>query len=191
MEPLPNKTLGQRLRELRQRDDLSLRELGDKLKDLKTATPVSAAFLSDIENGRRFPSDDMIEKFADLFGVDTHELKSCDPRGPIREIQDLATMNPQYAFAFRRAVEYVQESKISPETLLHRIHGVGVTIVEDGLRFIPDNSSLPDSASGQADPTNDSSDLPLGETANEHLPLNPNKRCLEDHELQDKNISQE
>lgn len=43
------KTLGQRIRELRERDDLSLREFARKLG-------VSAAFLSDVELGRRHPS---------------------------------------------------------------------------------------------------------------------------------------
>ena len=42
--------LGQRIRELRGKKDLSLRELAKKLD-------VSAAFLSDIELGRRYPSE--------------------------------------------------------------------------------------------------------------------------------------
>lgn len=142
MEPLPNKTLGQRLRELRQDADLTLRDLGAKLKDPTTKTPVSAAFLSDIENGRRFPSDDMIEKIAEILGTDPMELRRCDPRGPAREIQDLATMNPQYAFAFRRAVEHIQDWKISPEELVRRI--------EAGDTFTSEHES---SGKLNADPT--------------------------------------
>lgn len=141
MEPLPNKTLGQRLRELRQNADLSLRDLGDKLKDPTTNTPVSAAFLSDIENGRRFPSDDMIEKLAEMLGADPMELRRCDPRGPAREIQDLATMNPQYAFAFRRAVEHIQDWKISPEELVRRIEAGDIIFSKNG----PTGKIYPDS----------------------------------------------
>jgi transcriptional regulator with XRE-family HTH domain len=121
MEPLPNKTLGQRLRELRQNADLSLRDLGDKLKDPTTNTPVSAAFLSDIENGRRFPSDDMIEKLAEILGADAHELRRCDPRGPAKEMQELATMNPKYAFAFRRAVDFVHDQNMPPQEFIRRV----------------------------------------------------------------------
>jgi|LakMenEpi03Aug12_release.lakeMendotaPanAssembly.Ray.scaffolds.fasta_scaffold694766_1 transcriptional regulator with XRE-family HTH domain len=121
MEPLPNKTLGQHLRELRQKADLSLRDLGEKLKDPKTNTPVSAAFLSDIENGRRFPSDEMIEKLAEILGANVQELRSCDPRGPAKEIQDLATMNPKYAFAFRRAVDAIQGQNLTPQEFVRRI----------------------------------------------------------------------
>jgi transcriptional regulator with XRE-family HTH domain len=118
--PLPSKTLGQLVRELRQKSDMSLRELGDKLKE-PGQPPVSAAFLSDIENGRRFPSDDMIEKLATVLRGDAEEFRRCDPRGPAREIQDLATMNPKYAFAFRRAVDFVQHSSISPEEFIRRV----------------------------------------------------------------------
>lgn len=120
-DSLPNKTLGQRLRELRIKADLSLRELGEKLKDQESHIHVSAAFLSDIENGRRFPSDEMLERMANLFSADIHELKLCDPRGPTKEIQDLATMNPRYAFAFRRAVEFIQSSNMSPDVFVKRL----------------------------------------------------------------------
>ena len=133
MEPLPKKTLGQRMRELRQSADLSLREVGEKLKDKVTNTHVSAAFLSDIENGRRFPSDDMLEKMAELFSVDVAELRRCDPRGPAKEIQDLATMNPGYAFAFRRAVEFIQASNISPEAFAMKFDPGDIILSSNGL----------------------------------------------------------
>lgn len=48
-------------------------------------------------------------------------LRKCDPRGPAREIQDLAVMNPQFAFAFRRAVEFVQDRKITPDEMIRRL----------------------------------------------------------------------
>ena len=121
MDPLPTKTLGQRVRELRQNADLALRDLGEKLKDPETGTPVSAAFLSDIENGRRFPSDDLIGKIAEVLDCDADELRKCDPRGPAREIQDLAVMNAQYAFAFRRAVDFVQDHNLTPEEFIRRV----------------------------------------------------------------------
>jgi transcriptional regulator with XRE-family HTH domain len=121
MDPLPTKTLGQRVRELRQKADLALRDLGEKLKDPETGTHVSAAFLSDIENGRRFPSDDLIDRIAEVLGADPEELRKCDPRGPAREIQDLAVMNARYAFAFRRAVDFVQDHNLSPEEFIRRV----------------------------------------------------------------------
>ena len=47
-------TLGQKIHELRDKADLSLRELALKIS-------VSAPFLSDIELGRRFPSEEVLQ----------------------------------------------------------------------------------------------------------------------------------
>ena len=118
------KTLGQRIRELRQERDLSLRDLGDQLKDPDSQNPVSAAFLSDLENGRRFPSDEMIEKLAPALGTTVEHLRSHDQRPPNRELQDLVEQNAQYAFAFRRALEIVHEQKLSPEEIVVRLEKI-------------------------------------------------------------------
>ena len=56
------KTFGDRLRELRDKKDFSLRELADKLK-------VTAPFLSDIEFGRRYPSEEVLAGLAKLLGL--------------------------------------------------------------------------------------------------------------------------
>lgn len=169
MEPLPTKTLGQRVRELRQKADLALRDLGEKMKDPVTGTPVSPAFLSDIENGRRFPSDDMIDKLAQVLGADAMELRRCDPRGPAKEIQDLAVMNAQYAFAFRRAVDFVHDNKLSPQEFIRRVEDDRAAIIlrkiektlgrtlfpeefEGFLRYLAKNP-IPDAPTPPAPPT--------------------------------------
>ena len=114
------KTLGQRIRELRQERELSLRDLGDRLKDPVTATPVSAAFLSDLENGRRFPSEEMIAKIAVALGTSEEELRKHDQRAASRELDELVGMNAQYAFAFRRALDVVKETGMSPDEIVAR-----------------------------------------------------------------------
>ena len=121
MSELSDKTMGQKIRELREAAKLALRDVGDLLKDPATGTPVSAAFLSDIENGRRFPSDDLLGRLALVLRTNVAELRKCDQRPPSREIQDLALMNAQYAFAFRRAVEIVHEQKLSPQDVVRRL----------------------------------------------------------------------
>ena len=115
------KTLGQRIRELRQERDLSLRDLGDRLKGKDDVNPVSAAFLSDIENGRRFPSDDMLVKLASILGVTVEELRNHDQRPPSREMNDLVEMNAQFSFAFRKAMEVVKEQNMTPDEFVQRI----------------------------------------------------------------------
>lgn len=115
------KTLGQRIRELRQERDLSLRDLGDLLKDAGTNVPVSAAFLSDLENGRRFPSEEMIGKLARALGTTADDLQEHDQRGASRDLDTLVGMNAQYAFAFRKAVQVVRDTGMTPDEFVRRV----------------------------------------------------------------------
>jgi transcriptional regulator with XRE-family HTH domain len=92
------KTLGERIRELRMERDFSLREFA---RDLD----VSAAFLSDIELGRRYPSDDLLSSIARRLRTSVEELRVLDHRASIGELRRRATVDPQYAFALRKMVE--------------------------------------------------------------------------------------
>lgn len=94
------KTLGQRLRELREKEDLSLREFAKKLGDL------SAAFISDIELGRRFPSEKVLTKMARVLDVPLEELQEYDSRPPVEEIRRISATDPTYGFALRRVVKH-------------------------------------------------------------------------------------
>jgi transcriptional regulator with XRE-family HTH domain len=66
-------SLGQRLHELRDRADLSLHELAKKVG-------ISGPFLSDIELGRRFPSEEILAKLAKVLNVSLEDLKQYDNR---------------------------------------------------------------------------------------------------------------
>ena len=93
-------TLGGRLRQLRETADLSLRELARQLRN------VTAAHLSDIEFGRRHPSDKLLHKLAGFFDVPIEELRKLDPRPPVREIRHMALQDPRYGLAFRKLVDH-------------------------------------------------------------------------------------
>jgi transcriptional regulator with XRE-family HTH domain len=101
------KTLGQRIRELREEMDLSLRELAKKLV-------VSPAFLSDIELGRRYPSDKVLSDIARELGTSLENLSTYDTRPPIEELRRLAISNPGYGLAFRKVID----KKVTPEELI-------------------------------------------------------------------------
>jgi transcriptional regulator with XRE-family HTH domain len=101
------KTLGQRIRELREERDLSLRELAKKLG-------VSAAFLSDVELDRRHPSDRVLVKVAQLLNTSVDELRTLDTRPAVEELKRLARADPAYGFAFRQIVD----SKLTSQELL-------------------------------------------------------------------------
>jgi transcriptional regulator with XRE-family HTH domain len=114
-------TLGQRIRELRQERDLSLRELGDRLKDTATGAPVSSAFLCDLEKGRRFPSEEMIGKLAIALGTTVEDLHEHDQRAACRKLKELVEINAQYAFAFRKAIQVIRKTGMTPEEFVQRV----------------------------------------------------------------------
>lgn len=100
--------LGAYIKELREKNDLSLRELAKRLGGM------SAAFLSDIELGRRYPSDEVLAKMATQLGVTLEDMKKRDARLPMKELKELVERNPVYGLAFRR----VAEEGVSPEDLM-------------------------------------------------------------------------
>jgi transcriptional regulator with XRE-family HTH domain len=102
-----NKTLGERIRELREIKDLSLREFATKLD-------LSAAFVSDIELGRRYPSGKVLGDMAKALGTSVEELQKFDTRAPVDGLKRLASSNPAYGLAFRTIVD----KRINPEALL-------------------------------------------------------------------------
>ena len=107
------KALGDRLRELRDQQDLSLRELA------KLLSGATAAHLSDIEFGRRFPSDELLGKLAKLFKVEVAELQALDTRPPVEEMRRLAQSDPAFGLALRRLVD----RQITPEDIMKLTKG--------------------------------------------------------------------
>jgi transcriptional regulator with XRE-family HTH domain len=102
------KTLGVRIRELRDEQDLSLREFARRLGD------VSAAHISDIELGRRYPSPSLMKKIAEELKVPLDELLQYDNRAPVEDLKRLAEADPTFGFALRKLVE----QDVSAEELL-------------------------------------------------------------------------
>ncbi|MGD1096672.1 MAG: helix-turn-helix transcriptional regulator [Bryobacteraceae bacterium] len=101
-------TLSQRIHELREEKDLSLREFARQLGD------ISPAHISDIENGRRNPSDDLLQKMARVLGAKFDELKGLDNRLPVEELRRAMRADPAYGFALRK----VTEGKVTANELL-------------------------------------------------------------------------
>jgi transcriptional regulator with XRE-family HTH domain len=113
---MSDRTLGEVVRELREKADLSLRELARKLD-------VSPPFLSDVELGRRYPSDETLQKIAKVLKTSVEELKQHDHRDSVADIKRLIENNPSLGFAFRTAVDELKQGKITPEELGKRIKG--------------------------------------------------------------------
>lgn len=105
---MTTKTLGQRIRELRKQKDFSLRELAKEIC-------VSAAFLSDIELGRRYPSEKVLTNLAQKLATAIEDLREYDIRPPVEDLKRLAVSNPLYRVAFRKIID----EKISPQDLMN------------------------------------------------------------------------
>lgn len=93
-----DKTFGDRIRELRDAKDLSLREFGRLLNK-------SAPFLSDIELGRRYPSPELLVEMAAVLKTTVDDLKKYDTRAPLEELKRLANDNPAYGLALRKLID--------------------------------------------------------------------------------------
>lgn len=96
----------------RRRDelDISLRELAKRLD-------CSPAFISDIELGRRYPSEKVLADIARVLKVKAEELRALDVRAPIDDIKRITLNDPTFALAFRTVID----KKISADELLEML----------------------------------------------------------------------
>ena len=124
---LPKTTLGLFIRDKRMALRISLRAFAEKLSTMlaqnggdSSDSKFSPGFLSDIENGRRFPSDRVLEVIAKALKVSVDELRAKDQRMPTDDLQRLQMLNPQFGSAFRRAVEYINRENLSPQDVVER-----------------------------------------------------------------------
>jgi transcriptional regulator with XRE-family HTH domain len=99
--------LGSYMRRRRDELDLSLREFAKRLN-------CSAAFISDIELGRRNPSEKVLAEIARVLGSQLEDLQAMDIRAPIEDIKRLTQSDPRFALAFRTMID----KKVSAEELL-------------------------------------------------------------------------
>lgn len=102
------KTLGERIRELREQQDISLRELAKNLE-------VTAPFWSDVELGRRYPSDKILLKAAKELKVKFEDLKQYYDARPVgQDLKRIATSNPALGLALRKVIN----EGVSPDDVL-------------------------------------------------------------------------
>ena len=109
-----DQTLGGKLRSLREKADLSLRELAK-------AADISAPFLSDVELGRRYPSDEILAKLSQRLRVPIKEFKDVDHRESMVDLKRMAEANPNLGFAFRTLVDHVKQGSITADAAAARI----------------------------------------------------------------------
>ncbi|MDB6125165.1 MAG: family transcriptional regulator [Pedosphaera sp.] len=113
-------TMGQRLRELRERAGLSLREVAKAAK-------ISAPFLSDVELGRRFPANETLALITQKIGASADDVKKHDHRSSLVDLKRLAEGNPSLAAAVRVLVDQVQSGNLTSDELAAKLRRASKT----------------------------------------------------------------
>ena len=106
-------SFGEKVRELRDAKNLSLRELAAKID-------VSASFLSDVELGKRFPKDSTLVLLAEKLGTTAEEMKKYDFRDEADSIKKMMFADPAAGMAFRSIAQSIKGGT-SPEEILRRL----------------------------------------------------------------------
>jgi len=109
------KSLAQVIKESRENLGLSIRQLARSVE-------VSAPFVSDIELGRRFPSDEVLGRLAKTLEMPVEALKQHDTRVFISSLKKLIDTSPTWSFALRTVAEKATEGKLTPEDLLKKLN---------------------------------------------------------------------
>ena len=113
-------TMGQRLRDLRERAGLSLREVAK-------AADISAPFLSDVELGRRFPTNETLALIAQKLRASAADLKKHDHRSALIDLKRMADGSPSLGAAVRALVDQVQSGNLTPDELAAKLRRVSHT----------------------------------------------------------------
>ena len=113
-------SMGQRLRELRERAGLSLREVAKAAK-------ISAPFLSDVELGRRFPTNETLALIAQKIGASADDLKKHDHRSALADLKRLAEASSSLGAAVRALVDEVQSGNLTTDELAAKLRRASKT----------------------------------------------------------------
>lgn len=115
--------LGSFLRKRRQEKGLSVRAAAEAIAAIGNGTDaerLSPAYISDIENSRREPSDSALRLLCAILDLSEEDLAPYDSRVPSQEMRDLALANKNYGVAFRSMVRAIHRQNLSPEDILSK-----------------------------------------------------------------------
>lgn len=108
------KSLGEQIKVVRLRLRFSLRKFAESVG-------IAPSFLSDIELGRRFPSDDVLTIIAEKLDVEFEELKSLDVRESVSEIRRMVNRDAKWGMAFRMVEEKARHAGLTADELMRRL----------------------------------------------------------------------
>lgn len=110
----PSKTLGNFIREARKESGVSVRELARRAE-------ITHTFLSDIERGKRNPSQKVLAKIATALEVEIKVLQSLDSHAAFAHFKELVDKHQDLCSAFVNLVTELEDGKISVGNAARRL----------------------------------------------------------------------
>ena len=107
-------TLGERIRKVRLKARITLRGFA-------ALAEVSPSFLCDVEAGRRYPTDDVLDRFARELKVEAADLRVLDNRAYLTELKRLLDSDPVWGLVFKEIAEAGRAGTLSPKDVLGRL----------------------------------------------------------------------
>lgn len=77
--------------------------------------------MSDIELGRRYPSDDLLERLANELGVPSAGLRRLDTRDSLGDLKRMMAGNPTWGLAFKKMAEAGKSGTLTAEDVLRKL----------------------------------------------------------------------
>lgn len=106
--------LGDRIQKLRKEKEISLRELARR-------SGISPSFLSEIENGKNFPSPDTLKILASRLRVSVASLRELDVRSQLSAVKRLIRKDPLWGAVFQKLANAGENGTISPQQMLKNL----------------------------------------------------------------------
>jgi transcriptional regulator with XRE-family HTH domain len=109
-----NRTLGEVIRDTRSAQGLSIRELAKRAE-------ISSAFLSEIERGRRNPSNVVVKRLAQILEIQASILQGLNPVAALWEFKEIIEKDRELAIAFTSMVRALKAGTIGAKAVAKRI----------------------------------------------------------------------
>ncbi|RYG62783.1 XRE family transcriptional regulator [bacterium] len=107
-------SLGEQIKTLRMATGISLRQFAASIN-------ITAPFLSDIELGRRFPSDEVLREIAKALDTNFEDLKTLDVRESVSEVRRMVNEDAAWGLAFRTVAQNAKSAGLTPSELMERL----------------------------------------------------------------------
>ena len=102
---------GEKMRKLREGLGISLREFCRRAE-------LSPSFVSDVENGRRYPSSTRLKRIAKTLGVPVKDLAELDPRITLTLLRGMLERDPAWGPVFRKIHAAAADGDLDPASLM-------------------------------------------------------------------------